>query len=133
MISLDTNVVLRYLNNDHPTLSKQALGIIEENRCFISRTTLLETYQVLESFYRLKKSQIMRALHTLFAIESITIEDHLNTIRVLAWFEAGMDFADALIAASSSSTDQVATFDKDFSLTAKKLDIEPPVKLFKIK
>jgi predicted nucleic-acid-binding protein len=37
MIGIDTNIVLRYLLKDDPTLSPRALEIIAGNDCFVTR------------------------------------------------------------------------------------------------
>ena len=101
--------------------------MIRDNRCFVSRVTLLETYQVLESFYQLDQSALVTALHTLFGIESIAIEDHLVTARAVEWYEQGMDFGDALALASARKQDSLATFDRAFARIAAKLGATPPV------
>jgi predicted nucleic-acid-binding protein len=126
MIALDTNILVRYLTGDDKTLSARAQELIEENRCFVSRVVLLETYQVLESFYELSKEEILIALRTIFGLENVLVEDYLATARSVAWYEAGMDFA-ALTLVCAREQDQVATFDRDFARLATKLDVSPPV------
>ncbi|MFN0313967.1 MAG: type II toxin-antitoxin system VapC family toxin, partial [Burkholderiales bacterium] len=115
MIALDTNILVRYLTDDDKTLSARAQEIIEQNHCFVTRVVLLETYQVLESFYELGKDEILIALRTIFGLDNLVVEDYLATARSVAWYEAGMDFADALTLASAFGQDHLATFDRDFS------------------
>ena len=49
------------------------------------------------------------------------------TERVVSWYKGGMDFGDAMIAASSHGSARVATFDRDFARLARKLRTAPPV------
>lgn len=127
MLALDTNVLVRYLNNDHAKLSPLALKLLQAHDCFISRVVLLEVFQVLESVYELPRSAILHALRTLFALERIEIEARAHTLRAVNWYEGGMDFADALVLSCAHSTKKLATFDRDFSNKARKLKANPEV------
>jgi predicted nucleic-acid-binding protein len=127
MIALDTNILVRYLTDDEKNLAARAQELIEQNRCFVSRVVLLETYQVLENFYELGKGEILTALRTIFGLDNLVVEEYLATARSVAWYEAGMDFSDALTLASAQGQDQVATFDRDFARIATKLNALPPV------
>jgi predicted nucleic-acid-binding protein len=127
VIALDTNVLLRYLTDDDQTLAARAQVLIRDNRCFVSRVVLLETYQVLESYYQLDQATIVKALHTIFGLDTISVEDHLATARAVEWYEQGMEFPDALALASAHQQDSFATFDRDFARVAAKLGAKPPV------
>ena len=127
MIGIDTNIVLRYLLKDDPALSPRALEIIAGNDCFVSRAALTEVVYTLESYYRSSRADIGRALDALLKVQRVTVEDRALTERALSWFKAGMDFGDAMIAASSHGSASVATFDRDFARLARKLRTAPPV------
>ena len=127
MIGIDTNIVLRYLLKDDPALSPRALEIIAGNDCFVSRAALTEVVYTLESYYRSSRADIGRALDALLSVQRVTVEDRAVTERALAWYKAGMDFGDAMIAASSHGSASVATFDRDFARLARKLRTAPPV------
>ena len=127
MIGIDTNIVLRYLLKDDPALSPRALEIIAGNDCFVSRAALTEVVYTLESYYRSSRAEIGRALDTLLSVQRVTVEDRAVTERALSWYKAGMDFGDAMIAASSHGSASVATFDRDFARLARKLRTAPPV------
>jgi predicted nucleic-acid-binding protein len=127
VISIDTNVLLRYLLKDHAALSPRALSIISDNACFISRAALTEMVYTLESYYRMSRANVCRALDTLLGLERVTVEDRAVTERATLWYRSGMDFGDALIAASSHSSARVVTFDRDFARLAGKLHATPPV------
>ena len=127
MIGIDTNIVLRYLLKDDIALSPRALEIIAGNDCFVSRTALTEVVYTLESYYRSSRADIGRALDALLSVQRVTVEDRAVTERAVSWYKAGMDFGDAMIAASSHGSVRVATFDRDFARLARKLRTTPPV------
>jgi predicted nucleic-acid-binding protein len=127
MIGIDTNIVLRYLLKDDPALSPRALEIIAGNDCFVSRAALTEVVYTLESYYRSSRAEIGRALDALLSVQRVTVEDRAVTERALSWYKAGMDFGDAMIAASSHGSASIATFDRDFARLARKLRTAPPV------
>jgi predicted nucleic-acid-binding protein len=127
MIGIDKNIVLRYLLKDDPALSPRALEIIAVNDCFVSRAALTEVVYTLESYYRSSRAEIGRALNALLSVQRVTVEDRAVTERALSWYKGGMDFGDAMIAASSHGSASVATFDRDFARLARKLRTAPPV------
>ena len=63
----------------------------------------------------------------LLSLQRVTLEDRAVTERAVSWYEAGMDFGDAMIAASSHGSARVETFDRDFARLARKLGTAPPV------
>jgi len=127
MIGIDTSIVLRYLLKDDPALSPRALEIIAANDCFVSRAALTEVVYTLESYYRSPRADIYHALDALFSLQRVSIENRAVTERALSWYKGGMDFGDAMIAASSHEAARVDTFDRDFARLARKLRTVPPV------
>ena len=127
MISLDSNVLLRYLLKDHPGLSPRALSLVADNACFVSRAALTEMVYTLESYYRAPRADVCRALDTLLGLDRTTVEDRAVTERAVVWYRSGMDFGDAMIAASSHASVRVVTFDRDFARLGRKLRVAPPV------
>ena len=127
MISLDANILLRYLLRDHSELSPRALSIIADNVCFVSRAALTEVVYTLESYYRTPRADVCRAFEALLGLDRVTVEDRAVTERAAGWYRSGMDFGDAMIAASSHASMRIATFDRDFARLAKKLRAAPPV------
>ena len=128
MIGIDTNILLRYLLKDDPALSPRALEIIVANDCFVTRAALTEVVYTLESYYRSPRADIGRALDALLSLQRVSIEDGAVTERAVSWYKAGMDFGDAMIAASSHGSARVETFDRDFARLARKLRTAPPVR-----
>jgi predicted nucleic-acid-binding protein len=129
MIGIDASIVLRYLLKDDPALSPRALEIIAANDCFVTRAALTEVVYTLESYYRRSRADIGRTLDALLSLQRVSIENRAVTERALSWYKAGMDFGDAMIAASSHGTARVETFDRDFARLARKLRTAPPVEL----
>ena len=127
MISIDTNILLRYLLKDDPALFPRALDIIAANDCFVSRAALAEVVYTLESYYRSSRAKIGRALDALLSLQRVSIEDGAVTERAVSWYKGGMDFGDAMIAASSHRVARIDTFDRDFARLARKLRTAPPV------
>jgi predicted nucleic-acid-binding protein len=127
MIGIDTNIVLRYLLKDDPALSPRALEIIVGNDCFVARVALTQVVNALESYYRSSRADIGRALDALLSVQCVAVEDRAVTERAVSWYRAGMDFGDAMIAASSHGSASVATFDRDFVRLARKLRTAPRV------
>ena len=127
MIGIDTSIVLRYLLKDDPALSPRALEIIATNDCFVTRAALTEVVYTLESYYRSPRAEIGRALDALLSLQRVTIEDRAVSERAVSWYKEGMDFGDAMIAASSHGSARVETFDRDFVRLACKLRTAPPV------
>ena len=127
MIGIDTNIVLRYLLKDDTALSPRALEIIAGNDCFVTRAALTEVVYTLESYYRSSRADIGRALDALLSLQRVTVEDRAVTERAVSWYKAGMDFGDAMIAASSHGSVRVETFDRDFARLARKLRTAPLV------
>jgi predicted nucleic-acid-binding protein len=127
MISIDTNIVLRFLLKDDPVLSPRALEIITEDDCFVTHAALTEVVYTLESYYRSSRAEIARALDALFSLQRISIEDHAVAARALLCYREGMDFGDAMIASASHGATRVTTFDRDFARLARKLRTTPTV------
>jgi predicted nucleic-acid-binding protein len=127
VISLDTSVLLRYLLNDDPILSPRALEIIDTNECLVTRAALTEAVYTLESYYRFSRTEVGRAISALLAVQRVSMEDAAVTARAVTWYAAGMDFGDALIAASSRGCTRVVSFDRDFARMARKLKCVPGV------
>jgi predicted nucleic-acid-binding protein len=122
MIAVDTNVLVRLLTNDDPSEAKRALRVMESDDILIPKTVLLETEWVLRHGYLIAREVISRAFQSLLGLANVEPEDPQAVTQALAWYEDGLDFADALHLASSGKTDRFATFYRDFVKKASKLD-----------
>jgi len=77
-ILLDTNILLRFILNDHPQLSLQAKHIIDQaseqnHKLIINHATLAETYFVLNKVYKLDNKKISKVLTLLLKLPNIYI------------------------------------------------------------
>ena len=129
MIALDTNVVVRLLVRDDPQQTERAAAMVRDNPLLITATVLLETEWVLRSRYRVPRPAIAEALRRLIDLEQLTLDHPTVVARTLTWFEAGLDFADALHLAASHAARDFATFDRDLAREAGAISTAPAVRL----
>jgi predicted nucleic-acid-binding protein len=121
VIAVDTNLLVRLLTNDDPSEANRAARVMESDEILIPKTVLLETEWVLRHGYLIAKEAIVHAFQNLLGLPNLKPEDPQAVTQALAWYEDGLDFADALHLASSAKAARFATFDKDFAKKASKL------------
>jgi predicted nucleic-acid-binding protein len=131
MISIDTNVVVRYLIKDDEIQAELAIELLKNNRCFVLKTVILETVWVLSSKqgYALARDVIVSRIQHLLKLPNVVIEDLENVILALHWYGLGMDFADALHLAGSLQTERFVTFDKRMVNKADAINVNQMVSL----
>lgn len=112
MLAVDTNVLVRLVTRDDPDQARKAFALFERERLWIGKTVLLETEWVLRYSYQLDRETILKALRGLAGLENAELEDPLTVARALDWFEAGLDFADALHLAAGRHTAGFVSFDQ---------------------
>ena len=118
---VDTNLIVRYLVQDHEKHAKAAGKLFDacdrgEVVIVMLPTVLAECVFVLESFYEHPRRDIVAALGRLIAspgVEISGVEIHLDALH--RYQKTRVHFVDCLIAATSTAQDiSVATFDEDF-------------------
>lgn len=114
MLAIDTNVVVRYLTNDHPKQSAKAQELIDGQPVFASVTVILETEWVLRSTYEYRPADIARVLRGFAGLPTVTVEDGAVVAAALDLAERGMDFADALHLGKATHCEGMASFDRKF-------------------
>jgi predicted nucleic-acid-binding protein len=131
MITLDTNILVRYAVKDDREQTVLATDFLARNRCLVLKTVLLELVWVLSSpaGYNLPRGVVHERLYHILGLPDIETEDAAGVAQALTWYAAGMDFADALHLAGSIELAGFATFDRKFAATAEKLDAVPSVLL----
>lgn len=127
MIAVDTNVVVRFLAEDDKVQTDRAEAVLRRGAILVPKTVLLETEWVLRAAYGIPSAEIAAALRRLLGLAGVTAEDPPAAARALAWYEGGLDFADALHLASSAEASRFATFDRPLVRHAKTLDNAPAV------
>ena len=121
MIAVDTNILFRVLTKDDPVQAKRAAQLMEDNTIFIAKTVILETEWVLRHAYAIERNTIYQAFLKLFGLPNVHVEDPKSLFRAIRWYEAGLDFVDALHLASVLKAETFATFDKMMIRKASKL------------
>lgn len=111
MVAIDTNVLVRFLTNDHPEQSLRARAVLEGGEVFVALTVLLETEWVLRSAYGLAPERIHAALRAFAGLPRVRIEAPGRLAEALDRAEAGLDFADALHLGAANPAEAFVTFD----------------------
>ncbi|MCK5147968.1 type II toxin-antitoxin system VapC family toxin [bacterium] len=120
MTGIDTNVLIRYIVQDDPKQSKQAVHFIEtqisaNNPGFINHIVLCEVGWVLKGAYGYAKSDIIRVFQSLLnAVEIIVLESDIVWKAVNEYSKGKADFSDYLIAHLNAKygCKSTVTFDK---------------------
>ena len=117
---LDTNVLLRFLLDDHPELSRAAAGLFQQavdEKCLLILTDLgiAEIVWVLTSFYKLERQIVAESLAKLLLKAGVHCPTLEPVLDALARFKAtNCDFFDCYLAAQAASSGiAIASFDKD--------------------
>lgn len=104
MIGIDTNVLMRFVLQDDAQQSKQAKAFFfqlsESNKGFLSVTTIVESVWVLESTYKLTRTQVGEFLRWLLNARELVLEQPMCVGEAIRLYATGADFADALIASA---------------------------------
>lgn len=119
MIGLDTNVMVRYIEQDDPVQSPKADNIISsltpQNPGYISVVTMVEISWVLVGAYKRTKSQVVQALDWILNTQQLVVENSSLVTQALHRYSIGnADFPDCLIerAANAASCSATLTFDR---------------------
>jgi predicted nucleic-acid-binding protein len=123
MIGLDTNVLVRYLTQDHPEQASQASQLIEKHCTiddpgFISLVVLCELVWVLRGAYEYKKQLVVKVLDQIMTIKELIVEAEQTVRYALAAYRNGpADFADYVIIFSNRAQGCETTYSFDKRLT----------------
>lgn len=121
MISVDTNIIIRFLTQDDNVQYKKAFSIFESSDVFIPDTVILETEWVLRFAYEFSPEDICAAFNKLFGLKNVHLMSAVHIAQAIDWHKNGLDFADALHLAHSQYHEKMYTFDKRFSTKSKGL------------
>jgi len=118
---VDTNLIVRYLVQDHEKHGKAAGKLFDacdrgDVVIVVLPTVLAECVFVLESFYEHARGDIASALGILISSPGVEISGEALHLDALDRYrKTKVHFVDCLIAATASAEDTpVATFDQDF-------------------
>lgn len=121
MITIDTNIIVRFLTHDDAKQYKKAFTIFNSNEIFITDTVILETEWVLRFSYEYTSEDICNAFIGLFGLKNIHLSDPTFISQAIEWHKTGVDFADAMHLTQYQQYEKLYTFDKKFSRKAKGL------------
>ena len=121
MISVDTNVVVRYLVEDDVAQTDRAEAVLRSDTVLVVKTVLLEAEWVLRTSYGFDRTEISEGLRRLIGLPGVEVEDPAAVARAFAWFDQGLDLADALHLASSARAEAFATFDRGLRRRARSI------------
>ena len=125
MPPLDTNVIIRYLTNDHPDLSPRAYTFFRQlaagtASALLTEAVIVETIQVLSSkaLYNLPRVEIQRHIGNIIGLRGVKLPRKRLYRRALALYveHTALSFVDALLAAyaEASPPPAVISFDEGF-------------------
>jgi predicted nucleic-acid-binding protein len=114
MISLDTNVVLRFLLDDVPEQTQKATKTIEKNKVYITDVIAVEVIYVLEKVILLSREDVCRLVvdflsfanvvhNPYFLLEAIQLYKHHPSLSIVDCYAA---------AEAKAYSNQLVTFDK---------------------
>ena len=131
---LDTNLLIRFLRNDHPAMSSAAAELFLQSasgkvELHLDPTIVAETAFVLISIYKQSQPEVADAIRDLITGCRLKVPLEEITLDALERFKAHpVDFPDALVAAIAAHQGvPVASFDRDFDRFKDVKRFEPSV------
>ncbi len=117
--AIDTNVLARWLVQDHPLLARKASTIIttaQPNSLEVDRLILAELTYVLRSNYEMPKPMIVENLYSILSMEVFSFQERELVQAAVSIFAAQrpLSFEDSWLLARKQAGDvsSIATFDK---------------------
>ena len=134
-VLLDSNVVLRYLLDDHPKFVVQSTELFNkirngEIKAHISRYVLIEMIFVLDKVYSIPKAEIIKSIIDLLNIKYVVVENKELIYKALDIFDLhNISIVDALLACEAQYLSiELITYDVKLSkLVSKDYDKAPKI------
>jgi predicted nucleic-acid-binding protein len=128
MIGLDTNILVRFITQDHPAQSAAATRLVDSLSSdvpgYLSLVVIAELIWVLQFSYRFDKHEIERVIERLLRSKELILEKKDTVSQALTTFRTSRaDFADCLIerCGRSAGCQHVVTFDKNAAASGMRL------------
>jgi predicted nucleic-acid-binding protein len=128
MIGLDTNILVRYVTQDHAAQSAAAAKVVDslssESPGFLSLVVIAELVWVLQFSYSFKKHQIEHVVERLLRSKELVVEQAEIVSQALRKFRVSRaNFADCLIerCGHAAECQYVLTFDKNAAAAGMRL------------
>ncbi len=117
---IDTNLLVRYLTEDDPAKANDVKRLLlkaaqDEVRLLIPSVVIAELVWVLQSFYKLERSEIVPLLNAILHTHGVEVSDKSVVSSAIALYrESAMDFIDAWIVAFAEAAEvrSIYTFDR---------------------
>ena len=120
MIGLDTNILVRFIAQDHPAQTAAATKLVDSLSSdapgYLPLIVLAELIWVLQFSYRFNKQEIESVVERLLRSRELLLEKKETVSQALTKFRTSRaDFADCLIerCGHAAGCQHVLTFDKD--------------------
>lgn len=112
--ALDTNVLLRFLLKDHPTLSPQARNIILTGKHYLDEIILAQVIWVLSSYYKQSRHDIAVSIDKLLSLPHLmNPRKSLILQAVQLYKDTSLEYVDCwLLTVSKAHNLNLTTFDK---------------------
>lgn len=116
---IDTNILVRLMTNDVPTLAKEAIEQIKKSRSgelIVIDAVLVELLFILEvnQQYKLPREKIVLIFEGILSIPQLKLSESSITAFNLYASNKKLDFTDCLLATlANNKKERVITFDKD--------------------
>ena len=116
LVLLDTNVIIRFLTNDSPELSRRAELIFrraKKSQLIIPDFILMEIVWVLLSFYGLKKEEVIEKLEAMLTFIKFDFNRPVLRRAIDLYRSFNISFVDAyLLAWTKTKSISLVTFDR---------------------
>lgn len=112
MLSVDINVLIRFLTRDDPAQSRRARDLIAGADIWVGATVILETEWVLRSVFGYSPDEFCAAIRALAGLPRLKVDRETAVERALRLHAQGMDFADALHLSMGEPCEAFVTFDR---------------------
>ncbi len=117
---IDTNLLVRYLTEDEPSKANDVKRLLlkaagGEIRLLIPSVVIAELVWVLQSFYKLERSEIVPLLNAILHTHGVEVSDKTVVSDAIAIYrDEAIDFIDAWIVAFAKAAEvrAIYTFDR---------------------
>jgi predicted nucleic-acid-binding protein len=117
---IDTNLLVRFLTGDDPSKANDVKRLLlraerGEIRLLIPSVVIAELVWVLQSFYKLERSEIVPLLNAILRTRGVEVSDKIVVTDAIAIYrDRAVDFIDAWIVAFSKAAEvrAIYTFDR---------------------
>ena len=116
---IDTNIILRYLLDDHKKHSPKARTFMAKvsegtKKAEIFDVVIVECIYVMEKYYQIPRNEISMKLSGILNFSGIVNPDRSELLEALLKYnDSNIDIVDCILAAHSSTEKVVVSFDKD--------------------